>query len=142
MKIGIPVWNSWVSPVFDTANKLLVVEIDQSREAGRSEEFIPEVMIPQRAKRVLDLGINVLICNAISLPLARILSAGGPQVIAWRSGPVEEIIKAYLDGRLSQPRFTMPGCFAEKDRTGNGPRRTGGGRGCKRRMIRHRFGKS
>jgi predicted Fe-Mo cluster-binding NifX family protein len=110
MRIGIPVWDRWVSPVFDTASKLIVVEVRENKETSRSEELIPEGAFPQRTRRVAELGIDVLICNAISRPLADMLSVAGAEVIPWRSGPVEEIIKAYLAGRLGHPSFLIPGC--------------------------------
>jgi predicted Fe-Mo cluster-binding NifX family protein len=118
MKIGIPVWNKWVSPVFDTANKLMVVEVQDNKEIRRSEELMSQGAFPQRSKRVAALGIDVLICNAISWPLARMLSAAGAELIPWRSGPVEEIIKAYLAGGLGHPRFWIPGCPMENGKGG------------------------
>jgi predicted Fe-Mo cluster-binding NifX family protein len=110
MKIGIPVWNKWVSPVFDTANKLIVIEVHDNKETSRNEELMPQGAFHQRTKRVAELGIEVLICNAISSPCARMLSLTGAELIPWRSGPVEEIIQAYLGGTLGHPRFLIPGC--------------------------------
>ena len=110
MKIGISVWNEWVSPVFDAANRLIVIEVHDNKETNRSEELMPQGGFPQRTKRVAELGIEVLICNAISSSCARMLSLAGAKVIPWRSGPVEEIIQAYLGGTLGHPRFLIPGC--------------------------------
>jgi predicted Fe-Mo cluster-binding NifX family protein len=121
MKIGIPVWNEWVSPVFDTAGRLIVVEVQDNKETSRSEELMPQGALPQKTKRVAELGIEVLICNAISAPCARMLSLAGAKVIPWRSGPVEEVIQAYLEGTLGHPRFFIPGCLRNQSGGMGGP---------------------
>lgn len=110
VRLAIPTWNNWVSPVFDTANTLLVVDVENNREVGRSHAAIQTPILSQRIQLIADLNINVLICNAISRSLMRMVATSGPEVIAWRSGPVEEILQAYLDGQLSKPRFVMAGC--------------------------------
>jgi predicted Fe-Mo cluster-binding NifX family protein len=64
----------------------------------------------ERAKQLIRLGANVLICGAISRPLEIALIAGGIEVISFTCGSVEDVLKAFLSGRLNQHVFLMPGC--------------------------------
>jgi predicted Fe-Mo cluster-binding NifX family protein len=118
MRLAIPVWNDRVSPVFDTASCLMLLDLAEGVEQGRRLVEVVEASFPtQRAKRLAELGVNVLICGAISRPLATCLAVAGIVLIPWVAGPVEDVLRAYLAGRLSEPRWRMPGC--------RGPRRCG-----------------
>ncbi|RPH85843.1 MAG: dinitrogenase iron-molybdenum cofactor biosynthesis protein, partial [Desulfobacteraceae bacterium] len=59
--------------------------------------------------------IDTLICGAISRLFHNLLADAGIEVISWVSGSAEEVLKAYLDGTLSQPKFSMPGRRGAKD---------------------------
>lgn len=113
MKVAIPVWEGKVSPVFDTASRVLVVEVKDQRETGRFEALLETNTTNSRCVLLSGLGVETLICGAVTKAIARSLAGSGISVIAWISGPVEEVLKAYLDGNLFQPRFLMPGCRHE-----------------------------
>ena len=110
MRIGISVWQSRVSPVFDVAGRLLVVETESERETSRTEEVITSPFVPGKVQRLKELGINILICGAISRPLAAMVTHAGIALIPWIAGEVDQVLKGYLDGQLPNPRFLMPGC--------------------------------
>ena len=124
-RIAIPTWNARVSPVFDTAGHALLVDVEDGAEVGRSETPIGAVMPPRRILRLTELGVNVLICGAISRPLAVMAEGAGIRIVPWVAGNTEEVVQAYLTGQLPAPRFMMPGCFGR----GRGPGRGGWGRG-------------
>ena len=69
-----------------------------------------------RARRVSQCGIEVLMCGAISWPLENALSSMGVKVIACICGPVEAVIKAYINDKLGEPQFIMPGCLDRQQR--------------------------
>ena len=110
MKIAMPTWQGRISPVMDAATRLLVIEHDGGGEVGRIEEAIGEEFLPQRAKYLADLGIDVLICGGISRPLFSLITAQGITVIPWVTGPIEQILAAYHGHRLHRGQFAMPGC--------------------------------
>jgi predicted Fe-Mo cluster-binding NifX family protein len=110
MRIGIPIWQDKVSPVFDTASRLLIVETDEQKEAARREVYFDEKGIAKRCVQVESLGVDTLICGAISRPFSRLLSAAGIRVIQDISGRIEEVLMAYFHGKLLHPKFLMPGC--------------------------------
>jgi predicted Fe-Mo cluster-binding NifX family protein len=116
VRVAIPIWNERVSPVFDAARRLVLVDVEGGTEQARREEVIQECFVAQRARRLTELGVNVLICGAISRQLAAVLAASGITVIPWTAGPVEEVLVAYLNGRLPDPRWLMPGCGIRRQR--------------------------
>jgi predicted Fe-Mo cluster-binding NifX family protein len=129
MRLAIPIWNGRVSPVFDTAAQMLVIEVAQARERDRREEPLAESLPAWRVRRLVELNVEVLICGAISRPLATMLAGAGIRVVPWTAGPVEEILTAYLAGKLPHPQWMMPGCACRQ----GGP---GGSRPWRRRRAR------
>ena len=120
MRIAIPIWDDKVSPVLDTASRLLIVEVDDRGETSRFEVYLDEQDLSRKCLRIRDMQIDILICGAISNPFSRMLMASGIDVIPEISGCAEEVLEAYLKGNLFHPRFLMPGC--KRNRSGQGNR--------------------
>ena len=116
MKVAIPIWNGRISPVFDVARHLLVVEIDGGVESERREEAIDGTDLVRRAEEVSRSGVDVLICGAISRPLETMLAAGGVEVIPHTCGSAEEVLRAFLAGQFTAQSFLMPGCCGRRRR--------------------------
>lgn len=110
MRIAIPIWKERVSPVFDVAKHLLVVDIEDSTEVARELKTVTEDQLTDRAQYLADLRVEFLICGAISRSLELILGARGVGVIPQFCGTAEEILQAFLSGTISDRRFLMPGC--------------------------------
>jgi predicted Fe-Mo cluster-binding NifX family protein len=110
MKIAIPVWEDKVSPVFDTALRLLVVEIEGKKEASRFIYYIGEEDLTRKCQRIRILDLDILICGAVSQYFLHMLKASGLEVIQQISGLAEEVLDAYLNGNIYDTRFLMPGC--------------------------------
>ena len=120
MRIAIPIWEDKVSPVLDTALRLLVVEVEYHREVSRFIYNIDEQDLIRRCLRIRNLNVDTLICGAVSRPFLHMLLASGVDVIQEISGRAEEVLKAYFHGNLFYSRFLMPGCkrnrFIHEDR--------------------------
>jgi predicted Fe-Mo cluster-binding NifX family protein len=108
MKIAIPIWNNCVSSAFDFANRLLLINIQNGSETDRSEISLSTESIPQKVNKLTSLGVEVLICGAISRSLASQVVSSGIELLPYVLGPVDEILEAYMTGQLGQPKFTMP----------------------------------
>jgi predicted Fe-Mo cluster-binding NifX family protein len=108
MKIAIPIWNNCVSSAFDFSNRLLLVDIQNGSENNRTEISLSSESIPQKANKLKSLGVEVLICGAISRSLASQVTSYGIEVLPYVLGSVDEILKAFMTGQLDQPRFAMP----------------------------------
>jgi len=109
MRIAVPIWENRVSPVLDTASRLLIVEKEEQREAIRSETLLEEQDIHRRCLRIKGLGIDILICGAVSQSFLKLLTASGIQIIYGISGNPEDVLDAYFEGTLDHTRFLMPG---------------------------------
>ena len=120
MKVAIPIWDERVSPVMDAACRLLVVEIVDDREVARTVVDIPQADIRYRADFLSQLGIDVLICGAISQQFEQIIAASGIKMLPWRCGWGNEIIAAYSNRTLQNGSFLSPGCRRQQRRRGRG----------------------
>ena len=110
MRIAVSIWEGKVSPVLDTATKLLITESRAQKKGSRFEVFLIKKDISQRCSFIRKLEIDVLICGAVSRIFSGMLKASGIKIVSGISGPVEDVLEAYLNGDLPQPKFLMPGC--------------------------------
>jgi len=124
MKVAIPHWNGRVSPVFDVAGALLLVDVADGQELRREEGPLTASDPLQRAKQVAQFGPEVLICGAISLALEAALASAGVRVLPFTCGRVEEVLAAFMNGQLTDGAFLMPGCCGWRRRS-RGRRRRG-----------------
>jgi predicted Fe-Mo cluster-binding NifX family protein len=97
-----------VSPVFDVARTLRVVDIDRSGGA-LSFDAVHAVNPTHPAESLTDLGVELLICSAISSSLESSLTASGVDVVADVCGSPDEIIDALVGGDSELARFRTPG---------------------------------
>ncbi|MBN2288410.1 MAG: NifB/NifX family molybdenum-iron cluster-binding protein [Candidatus Glassbacteria bacterium] len=122
MRIALSVYHGRISPAFDSSSGLLLVDLEDGCEVGRTEETLEQTAVWGRAAGLEKLGVRVLICGAISRPLACALSGSGVSVVPFTTGEIGEILEAYLEGRLPDPRYLMPGCCGRRRRFRRGNR--------------------
>ena len=116
MKMALTVWGNRISPVFDSAHMLLVVEIENTKIISRRyEPFYPE-FTTRLAVRLTVMNVTILICGAISEMPANVLEANGIKLIPFITGDAREVIDAYVKDVPSMPAFLMPGCSHKRHR--------------------------
>jgi predicted Fe-Mo cluster-binding NifX family protein len=125
MRVAIAVWEDRVSSVLDFSQQLVVVEFNAGDETSRVQIALPEQNALTRLVRLRELGIDVLICGAVSQPLASAFTASGIQLLPYVTGTVDDVLRAYQAGQLSLSQFRLPGWWP-------GARRGFGRRGCRR----------
>ena len=114
MKIALPVLFSRIAPVFDTANRLLVIELIDGKEHGRKEHDLEGCIGINRAARIDEFKVDQLICGAISRPLEKMLQLREIEVTEHICGLIDEVVEAYLSNQLMQEQFLMPGCAKQR----------------------------
>jgi len=114
MKVAIPHWQGRISPVFDVAGNVLVVEIRNGVEQSRRDVVLNAEDPQLRAAALAQTGADLLICGAISWPLEMALSAAGIDLISQTCGDVEQVLAAFARGQLQQDAFLMPGCCGRR----------------------------
>ena len=137
MRVGIPIWNGRVSPVLDTAERVVVIDTGDETGEMREEVALQPRRLPLRAARIAELQLDLLVCGAVSSPLAEMLAAAGVRLEPWIAGDVEEVLGALTTGQLDRPRYRMPGCCGGRGQgRGRGRGRTQRGRGGAQRRNR------
>ena len=117
MKVAIPHWQGRVSPVFDVASHVLLVDVDAGAERRRQDVYLDADGPRARASLLADLGADVLACGAISRQQETALSAAGVRVIPYICGDMEEVLMAFTNGRLGEDGFLMPGRCGRRRRS-------------------------
>ncbi len=114
MLVALPNCQGRVSPVFDVAARLVLVNLKDGNESSRREVVLFERTPEGIAHDLQELRIQVLICGAISAGLKEMLEQTGIRVMAEICGEIEAVLAAYKAGRLSTREFLMPGCCARR----------------------------
>ena len=128
MRVAIPVWNGRVSPVFDEASTIVLLDIEDGQEKARAELKLAARPFVLRVKHLIEQHVDVLVCGAISQLLAEMCAAAGMSVLSWVAGPLEDVVRAFLTGALPSPTYTMPGCCGQRLRAHHRSRCRGDGR--------------
>jgi len=126
MRVAVPDWEGRVSPVFDVAKQVLLVDLGHPDNGNRRWETLGTALPHERARRLAELGVQVLVCGAISWPLEALLAAAGIRVVPLICGEVEEVVRAFRDGTLENERFMMPGCCGKRQQARRRRHRGGG----------------
>ena len=113
MRIAIAHWQDRISPVFDVSDRLLLIDIEEGRELKREGNVLNCHEPFERAREVYRLGVQVLLCGAVSRPLETALISTGVHVIGFICGDLEDVLDAYISGHLADKRYQMPG-YGEK----------------------------
>ncbi len=144
LKVAFACLDERIAPVFDTALQVHVLETESGLIVGEKQEMLPPDQPLQKMLRLNEIGIQVIVCGAISRPLNAMIAANGIQVIPFVAGDLHAVIQAWQKGRLCGNAFAMPGCcgrarFKNRDffvvnreetsMNGRGQGRMGGGRG-------------
>ena len=134
MKIAISQWQGRISPVFDVAQEVLLVDIEGCRVLEMQRASLSRNNPFERAREMAALGTELLICGAISLAYEKVLIQAGIHVIGFCCGEVVAVLAALEKGHFGGKRFRMPGFNGRKVHFGATPRtsRSAPGRGQRR----------
>jgi predicted Fe-Mo cluster-binding NifX family protein len=133
MRVAFAAWNDRIAPVFDVTRRVHVVDTAGRRVVRESEEPLDDETTAGRAARLSELGIDALVCGAISRPQEAFLQAYGVAVVPFVTGDLGEVVDAWGAGTLGSGAFAMPGCVQGRGRRFRGGRGWGGQGRCRRR---------
>lgn len=122
MKAAFATWGNRIAPVFDVARHIHVVEVESGRVIKKRNEILADAFPAHKALRLAELGVEVLVCGAISRPMRSMIVAYGIRVVPFVAGEVEVLVNAWIAGRLEDGLFAMPGCHGERQRRFRGGR--------------------
>ena len=128
MRAAFATWDQRLAPVFDVARWIHVVDAEAGSVVAVNDEVLPSGMTVQRAVRLVELGVETVVCGAISRPAQDMLEAYHIGVVPFVTGELLDVVQAWLEGRLDDECFVMPGTGVSS-RGGRGGRgRRGGSR--------------
>ena len=114
MKVAMTVWGNRISPVFDSAQTILLADIEDGKIVDRRREFLPRMVAPGLARMVAENGIDTLICGAISERPSQIIKQSGIKLLSFVGGNAENFLEAYAEGGPLE-LFRMPGCCNKRE---------------------------
>ena len=91
---------------------------------GEAQEILQQNFPVQKTLRLLELGVEVLVCGAISRSLHVIVASYGIQIVPFVASDLHEVIQAWLAGHLVHYAFAMPGCYGRGGRRFRGMHNT------------------
>lgn len=118
--IAITSWQNRISPVFDTAQKLLIFELNDKSEISRREEIVGFNVPFQKINALVRSGAKTLICGAITEQIKSQIEEAGIKVLSFICGDISSVMQAYLAGRDIKSEFAMPGCKNQRRRRRRG----------------------
>ena len=125
--LAIPVFRARVAPVLDWCSKIIIIPDEgPEAESGREIDVVKENMF-RLMQSLREQGITTLICGALSPEMLNHGESIGLKIIHGIAGDIEEVLLAYRERKLDQPRYWLPGCRGQRRYKGAG-RCTGRGR--------------
>jgi predicted Fe-Mo cluster-binding NifX family protein len=110
MKVALTIWENRISPLFDAACMLLIVDIEKGRICEQRLETIKCESPYLRIGMLNEIGANILVCGGISAFYANLIEAHGIKIIPFTSGDVKDVLDAYISGDIYKTEYRMPGC--------------------------------
>lgn len=116
IRIALPHWRGRISPVFDVARQVMIIEAEGGVEQSRGNVIFNVDDPGRRVQRLIDTGAQVLICGAISRSMEVAIASAGIDVIPQTCGDLEAVAQAYREGRLTPEAFLAPGSGGRRRR--------------------------
>jgi len=134
IKAAFSTWDDRIAPVFDVAEKIILLEVEDGRIVRETRRLLAGDHPEEKSKALIETGASSLVCGAISRFLYTRITAGGIRVTPFIAGNTAEVIQAWIHGILVRNVFAMPGCCGRRRRgmgsgagSGRGRGRVGGG---------------
>lgn len=109
-KAAFATWNQRIAPVFDVTRSIWIVETKDGTIVHQSQTQMAGDIPNLKAAQLTELGVDTLVCGAISNLLRAIIAANGIRVVAFVAGDLQEVVRAWVCGKLvGTSAFAMPG---------------------------------
>ncbi len=109
MKIAIPSRENRVSPVLDSAENFIVIDVENNGAVSKDSTTLVAMNLWHRVGQIAKLGLDVLICGSVTQSLLENLSVTKVKIIPNVCGDVDTILNDYLAGKDIRKTFKMPG---------------------------------
>ena len=100
MKIAIPLFDSRISPRFDYARRFLLGDVENGAVIKRNMLPTEGLTSLSRIKKLIEIGVDILICGGIDETSAWKLQFHEVKLYAWVTGEAEDALSCFLRGEL------------------------------------------
>lgn len=114
MVVAVAISGARLSPVFDVTQGVRLVEIQNSQVMRCEARPLQTEPVAALLGEFHAWSVQCLICGAIPQPMLGILLGVGIQVEPFVAGCADAVEAAFIEGTLSDPSFSMPGCRLRK----------------------------
>lgn len=97
MVVAIPIFGSEVSPRFDCAKEILLVNVEEGKIIDHKTVEIRQTNPLHRARILSVWKVQQLICGGIDDFSMRMLNGLGIQVFPWFSGEAQKVLENFLN---------------------------------------------
>ncbi|MBF0363447.1 MAG: NifB/NifX family molybdenum-iron cluster-binding protein [Oligoflexia bacterium] len=122
--IAIPEFNGMVSPRFDFAEKILVVQIVEDR-ISKKIVYLGKMSLVERKDRLLKENVEVLLCHGIPCCQKIFFESAGIKVYSMISGLIDGVIEAFISNNLEKVQVENTDYQHTKRRRQHGRKRCG-----------------
>jgi predicted Fe-Mo cluster-binding NifX family protein len=96
MKIAIPVFQTKISPRFDSTQGFILLHIEESSVLEREKLTTEGWPVSAKLKQLVDLEVDTVICGGIDVKSMQQLNSNGIRVYSWITGEVDDAIACFL----------------------------------------------
>ena len=100
LKIAIPAFHTNISPRFDQTQAFVLLETKDGNVVARKDLKTGGWSASRKMKKLVDLGVHILICGAIDRASLEYLSFNGLNIYSWVTGEVDDAIACFLGNRM------------------------------------------
>ncbi len=109
MKIAVSSFGDTIATTFDFADEIVVFTCLNGQITDRQKYVLGDTFMPLRAQKLKELGIDTLICGAISRPAEIMLRHHDIEVITGITGNITMVVNEIVNGDINQPQYRLPG---------------------------------
>jgi predicted Fe-Mo cluster-binding NifX family protein len=109
MKTAFTVWNDRIAPLLDVAANIHVVESEAGNITAQTRVCLDDPLPALKVRRLADLGVQMLVCGAISRSARNMIAAYGIELAAYINGDLDTVIDAWKNDQLYTDTLRMPG---------------------------------
>ncbi len=98
VKVAVPTFGNRVSPRFDCAPVIAILEIERGEIAHRETVSTSAWGSDKRIKMLIERGVNAVVCGGVDRVSTQLLVDAGVAVCAGVSGESEQALRTFLKG--------------------------------------------
>jgi predicted Fe-Mo cluster-binding NifX family protein len=100
MKIAIPVFQTKISPRFDSTQGFILLQIEKNNVIKRENLPTKDWPASAKIKQLVDLEVDTMICGGIDLESMQQLNFNGIKIYSWITGEIEDAVTRFLNQGL------------------------------------------